>query len=219
MFCECSECAQSVPHTSGMPASPSSFCRGQDRAKDAATALHYRASFSLFSFSSPPEPPSPCGMGSGPYPSTCWLSPPGRGTGSPSLPGPAPGLLHPPPRSSHRQPLPPAPPASPPKEQPITFPASPCPRGTPAAQQHACLDGLMQFDFLHRIYSSFLESFFHWRLPERSRWHIRARVRVGLRDGGQPNRQSLPLPPALQCVAPAPCIHSARAGEISAFVE
>ena len=92
--------------------------------------------------------------------------------GSPSLPSPAPALLHPPPntllllRAAPASCSPCLRLASPLETQPFAFPASLCPWGTQAAQQHACPDGLIQFDFLPCIYSSFLESLFLWRLPE-----------------------------------------------------
>lgn len=127
------------------------------------------------------------------------------------------------PCSSHGQPLPPALPASawllPLKRNPSSSQRACVLRERGLLLQRACPDGLIQFDFLPRIYSSFLESLFHWRLPEQSRWRVHARVRVGLRDGEELNRQPLPLPPALRCTVPALCIRAARAGGISAFVE
>lgn len=82
---------------------------------------------------------------------------------------------------------------SPRETQPFTFLAKLCPQGTQAVHQP---DGLIQFDFLTLIYSSFLESPFHWGLPERSRWCVHARVHVGLWAGGA---ASQPL------VLPQPC--------------
>lgn len=121
------------------------------------------------------------------------------------------------PCSSCRQTLPPALPVSvwllPWKHSPLPC----CPQGMQAAQQPMCPDGLIQFDFFLPIYSSFLESIFHWRLPEWSKWHVHARLRVGLQDGL--HHQPLLLPPALQCAVPALRIHAVRAGGISAFVE
>jgi len=107
--------------------------------------------------------------------------------GSPSLLGPAPALLQPLPNT--RLLLRAAPVScspclrlsSPLETQPFAFPTSLCPRGMQAARQRACPDGLIHFDFLLCIYSSFLESLFHWRLPERSRW--RGHAHVCLWDG------------------------------------
>lgn len=99
--------------------------------------------------------------------------------------------------------------------QPFTFLAKLCPQGTQAVHQP---DGLIQFDFLTHIYSSFLESLFHWGLPEKSRWCVHARVHVGL-WAGRAASQPLVFPRALQRAVPALCIHTARAAGISAFTE
>lgn len=172
----CSACARSVPHSSDIPESPSSFCRGQDKAEDALTVLHYRAwFFSLFLLCTLQNHLLLEGREVVPSPESTGHHHLAEGSqlpGSPSLLGPAPALLHPPPNiplllraaPASCSPCPCL--ASPREMQPFTFPASLHPQGTRAAWQHACPDGLIQFDFLRCIYSSFLESLFHWRLPE-----------------------------------------------------
>lgn len=104
---------------------------------------------------------------------------------------------------------------SPMETQPSTFLAKLCPQGTQAVHQP---DGLIQFDFLTLIYSSFLERLFHWGLPERSRWCVHARVHMGLWAGGAAP-QPLLFPPAPGRAVPALCIRVVRAAGISAFVE